>query len=100
MMKVFERVVPENKPYDRLKCRKCDLCGVMSRGEHWEAKGIYESNETIIAVEVMQKEGANYYDGGSGTKYEVDLCPTCFKEKLIPWLNSQGAEIKQEEWDW
>jgi len=83
-MKVYERVVPENKPYNRVKCRKCDLCGVESQGEQWEAKGTFESNKTIITVEVTQKEGMNYYDSGSGTKYEVDLCPTCFKEKLIP----------------
>jgi len=99
-MKVYETVIPQNKPYERIKYRKCDLCGHESRGQEWEAVGLYGMNDTEMAIEIRQKEGTNYPEGGSGTKYEIDLCPTCFKDRLIPWLKSQGADIKTEEWDW
>lgn len=99
-MKTYETVVPENKPYEKVRCRKCDLCGAESQGEEWQSKGLWDVNQTVMAVEIRQKDGYNLPDGGSGTKIEVDLCPTCFKDKLVPWLISQGADIKAEEWDW
>jgi len=100
MRKYEERVIPQ-RTEKRLVTRVCDLCGVIADGEQWEAKSIYHVNETEIRVEVRQKEGASYPEGGMGTKHEVDICPKCFKERLIPWLKSQGADIKGEEaWDW
>jgi len=49
---------------------------------------------------MKQKEGSNYPEGGTGTEYEIDLCPKCFKERLVPWLKSEGAAIEEKEWDW
>jgi len=57
-------------------------------------------NETEVSVTVKQKEGESYPDGGSGTEYEIDLCPDCFKNRLVPWLKSEGANIGEMEWDW
>jgi len=100
MSKVYaEKIIPQ-RVSRYVKTRKCDLCGKEADGEEWEAKSCYRVNETEIRVQVRQKEGNNYPEGGSGTMYEIDLCPTCFKEKLVPWLKSQGADIKEEEWDW
>ena len=99
-MKIYEdRIIPE-KTIEQLKTRKCDLCGVEANGEDWEAKSFYAINETEIVIEARQKEGHSYPEGGSGTKYEIDLCPDCFKNKLIPWLKSQGANIQKEDWGW
>ena len=81
--------------------KRCDLCGVLGEPEDsWSPSGIYDVNETEVEVTVRQKEGSQYPDGGSGTQFVVDLCPTCFKYKLIPWLRSQGADLKQTDWDW
>ena len=99
-MKIYdEKTIPEHAS-KYVKLRKCDLCGKESKGEKWQARSCYEVNETEISIEVRQKEGSSCPDGGSGTKYEIDLCPNCFKTKLIPWLKSQGATIQEEEWDW
>ena len=99
-MKIYEeKIIPARKEMV-LKTRTCDLCGKSSSREEWESRSIYAVNETEIVVVVRQKDGACYPDNGSGKKYEVDLCPRCFKSKLIPWLISQGATIKREEWDW
>jgi hypothetical protein len=76
--------------------RTCDLCGRVATRSGWDA-GIYD---TEIAVTVKQREGTSYPEGGSGTEYEIDLCPDCFKGRLVPWLKEQGARIEPKEWDW
>ena len=98
-MKIYKEEIV-TFPKKTVISRKCDLCPAKSKSEEWESKGCYDVNETEISVEIRQKEGESYPEGGSGKKYEIDLCPKCFKTKLIPWLKSQGADIKQEEWDW
>jgi len=98
-MKIYdEKEVKYTKKY--VKTRKCDLCGIEVGGEEWEARSCYEINETEICIEIRQKEGESYPEGGSGTKYEIDMCPKCFKGRFIPWLKSQNATIQEEEWDW
>lgn len=99
MSKVYEtRIVP---PREQKVCirRKCDLCKLESNGDDWDG-GYYEINETHIFVKITQKDGTNYPEGGSGTEYEIDLCPGCFKDRFVPWLKSEGADIEDKEWDW
>ncbi len=80
--------------------RSCDLCGTVSKGYDSWAGGCYVVDETEILVTVKQKEGKSYSEGGYGEEYEIDLCPKCFKDRLVPWLQSQGAKIKKMPWDW
>ena len=101
-MKQYEVRMTDPQPareYQHFVARICDLCGTVTKREDWNA-GIYEIDETEIRVEVRQKEGSNYPEGGMGTEYDIDLCPNCFKDKLVPWLISQGANIEKKEWDW
>ena len=79
--------------------RKCDLCGRTAKTDDWEA-GCYTVDETDIMVTILQKDGKEYPEGGSGTRIEVDLCPDCFKDRLVPWLRSEGAAIEPIEWSW
>ena len=83
----------------RLAEIRCDLCGAVASGGDWES-GVYEVNDVTIEVTVHQKEGTSYPEGGSGTEYVIDLCPDCFKNRLVSWLLSQGATIQEQEWDW
>lgn len=84
-----------------LEEQTCDLCGAKAKkpGILWSG-GIYDVDETEISVTIRQRSGENYPDNGSGTEHVIDLCPKCFKERLIPWLRSQGATIEEKEWDW
>lgn len=77
----------------------CDICGAEAKQGEWRSS-LYEINEVEIRVEVRQKEGSDYPEGGWGTHYQADICPNCFKNKLVPWLKSQGCQAKEEEWDW
>ena len=77
----------------------CDLCGKTGKDEAWESS-VWEVAESEIEIEVRYKYGSSYPEGGSGKKYNVDICPDCFKTKLIPWLESQGCKAKFEDWSW
>ncbi len=98
-MKIYEKKTVTNT-YDELVERRCDLCGRNSDRMAW-GSAVYVVDETEIIISICQKEGFSYPGDSYGKEYEIDLCPNCFKIKLIPWLCSQGAIIKQEEWgDW
>ena len=77
----------------------CDLCGKQGVRDHWES-GAYEINETELMVTVHQKEGESYPECGYGTEITVDMCPECFKNKLVPWINSQGGNVEHKDWSW
>lgn len=102
-MKIYEtRKEIKEITHTELVQRKCDLCGFASNYgsvEEWKG-GDYRINETIIQITVRYRDGVNYPECGDGSLYDIDICPKCFKEKLIPWLESQGADIKQEKWGW
>jgi hypothetical protein len=97
-MKTYEVVKIPAKTETHCTGKRCDLCG--KKGDYeWDAIG-FDVNETRLSVTVKQKEGYNCPDGGSGQEWEIDLCPDCFKNRLVPWLISQGAKIEQKEWSW
>lgn len=77
----------------------CDLCKAEGHYGQWN-NSWYEINDTTINMEIRQREGNQYPEGGSSTEVVIDLCPKCFKDRLIPWLQSQGAEIKSLDYDW
>lgn len=68
----------------------CDLCGAVIRRERWSAD----------EVTVRHRTGCSYPEGGSGEEVRVDMCGTCFDTTLVPWLRTQGADPKPEDWDW
>ena len=100
MTKVYKQKVVTKKQSYRVKT-VCDLCGRESPGTGWTSE-LFEIDETELKVRtcVRRKKGSNYLDGGWGTEIEVDICPDCFKGKLVPWLKSQGVEIEEREWEW
>lgn len=82
----------------RLVETRCDLCGAIAKKGNWNSS-CFEVNEAQVEVTVRQKDGSAYPEGGWGTSLQVDICPICFKEVLIPFLVSKGANIEEKEWD-
>jgi len=82
-----------------LKNLTCDMCGKEGSEGGWKSSK-WNMNETELEVRVRQTEGTNYPEGGWGTEYVIDMCPSCFKNRLIPWLKSEGVKIEEKEWDW
>lgn len=96
-MKLTETVTIPERTVTRETGRLCDFPGC---GKRTDDGKIYEVKESEVRVEVRLREGESYPDGGSGTEIEIDICPDCFRDKLIPWLQSQGVRTEVEEWDW
>lgn len=68
----------------------CDICKEDAEPVGWD----------VGEVEITMREGTSYPECGFGTNIEVHLCVECFKEKLVPFLESEGAVVNTEEWDW
>jgi hypothetical protein len=70
----------------------CDICKSETLNE-WKT-----NKNNNIESEIRLEIGHDYYDGGSFGKYEINLCPDCFKDKLIPFVESAGeVKINLEE---
>jgi len=98
---VMRKYETKKVTYDReeLVELSCDLCGRVAKGGDWETS-TWEVAEVEVKVEVRQKDGDTVPEGGWGTEYAVDMCPECFKSKLVPWLESQGCKARRQEWSW
>lgn len=87
---------------NRLVEQTCDLCG--SKAEipnyRWESGPLYHYGNTVSETEIRYKWGQHGPEDGNGKEIVVDLCPKCFVEKLVPWLESQGAKVTEKEWDY
>lgn len=94
-MKVMKTVKVPASTEQVLNYVKCELCGAQSRNENW-SPGQYEVTDPDVTLE----EGTHYPEGRSTTTIILDICPKCFKEKLIPWFISQGGTPRESESDW
>lgn len=82
---------------ERLIKTTCDICGAIAKYGEWSSS-VWEVNETEIKITIHKKDGEAYPEFGDGCETTIDICPECFKNKLIPWLQSQGADIEEKEW--
>ena len=81
---------------EHLHLMTCDLCGKSTQGEDWTRKN-YDVSETEVSCRV----GTNYGSSSTGTTYEVDICPDCFINVLIPWVEARaGRKIPGKDWSW
>lgn len=53
----------------------------------------------VDRVTITLEEGNRYPEGGTITTTLVDLCPKCFRDKLLPWLQGQGGQARERETD-
>jgi len=94
----------EEKIIKRQECvqRICDICGKESNVDSetsWD-RGSWDVDDTIISIKVEHREGYSSSDGGSGERYDIDICPDCFKKELTPFLKTKCKNIKLEDWIW
>lgn len=95
MSKRYENTV-QQLAFSHCVERCCDLCGLLAEsGENW-SNGHCKVNETEVRI----REGTSHSDGGCGTETTIDICPQCFKTKLIPFIESQGGSATVTEWDY
>ena len=85
-----ETVVPQ-RVEKRLTHTTCDMCD--ADVDECVDNFIYGVDEVTIERSV----GSRYPEGTNLEEYKVDLCGKCFAEKLVPWLRSQGAEVRKRD---
>jgi hypothetical protein len=96
MAREYKQVDVPARTEKRLARITCDICGREGKDDDWEARG-YD----VCEVEVRHKQGVNYPDSGDGDEIDLDVCPECFREKLVPFIESFGrVKIKPKEWSW
>lgn len=95
-MRVFEEreVTYATKRCVRLVCDLCKCEAPDSERETW-GEDSFKVAETTISL----KEGSSYPEGGMGELLKFDICPDCFRDRLVPWMKSQGAEPTETDWD-
>lgn len=73
----------------------CDLCGTRSPGPDW-SHGFYD----VDKVNINWSNG-KCYPGDVDTDFTwVDLCPTCFRTRLLTWVVAQGGQYQIEDRPW
>jgi hypothetical protein len=96
-MVIKKKVEIPAKLEERIVDVVCDLCGrkggkYSCHSVEWE--GGYQKSET----EIRWSWGDCFPEGSGGEEYNIQICPSCFEIKLLPWLKEQGAQVKEEEW--
>ena len=71
----------------------CDFCGLSTDNE-WK-----QDRYDDIEVELDLKIGERFPEASFGKIISFDMCPDCFKDKLIPWAKTQGAEPTVKDYD-
>lgn len=86
----------ETHPVTRCVDRTCDLCGEHAKDPnygHWSQQSSYDVSQTTIEYE----EGSAFPEGRHTEKVSFHICTDCFKDKLVPWMESQGAKPTVKE---
>jgi hypothetical protein len=81
----YKTVVEEHQ---RLESVTCDCCG-----KSW-VTGHMEVNE----VEICHREGTACDGDSWGQVLDLDLCPECFKTKVLPTLRALGITREYERY--
>ena len=93
-MRKMKTITEPAKTREVLDYVECELCDARSGSDDW-SPGLYEVTEPNVYL----RKGTNYPEGSSIDTTHLDICPRCFKEKLIPWFVSQGGSTREES-DW
>ena len=84
--------------YESVVAVICELCKTQYKDDDW-GRTYYEHLECKATLEVHLEEGTSYPEGGSYESQILDICPKCFKEKLVPWFISQGGVVRNKDVD-
>jgi hypothetical protein len=69
----------------------CDMCGAETINDHQPDR--YRIDKRTIRYEW----GFRFPEGNDIKMIDIDLCAGCFEGRLIPWLESMGVKVREEE---
>jgi hypothetical protein len=103
-MIVKKTVVEPERRVERVDYYACDICGRHggSDGRWPPNNGLYDVDDVTVKVEVEHKKGDAFPEGEYTETFAPDICPTCFRDKVIPALYALGlnAEVKYRDTGW
>ena len=82
-----------------LYAKTCDLCGKNDNGGSVHSDSDWaDSKFDFDIIHVRRIHGSSFPTGdGNKCREYFDICPDCFNNKLVKWLESQGASIQTHE---
>ena len=89
------KTVTKKSTYEVVDSVVCDICK-KTYNDSWNKSSDYD----VLEVEIRMKTGSSYPESGSGEETTFDVCPDCFKNRVIPELQKFGAEPTVSEWDY
>jgi hypothetical protein len=89
-MKTYRKIV-STITQTELDSHICDFCSK----KIVESPGAYEVSTASVKMSI----GINYPEDSYGETTSVDICVECFKGKLMPWAESQGAKFYKKDWN-
>lgn len=103
MSRVYkDRIIPARPETRRsvVSHVSCDLCGCPGDPDCYTEISWTQDPSEILLTTVALMQGTSHADGGSLQLTTCDICPNCFRVKLRPWLESQGAAFRDFKNDW
>ena len=93
MTKRYEKVrVDEPRFVDKVVALICDICGRSAKNPSNDYNDPWNSDPyTIFKTEIVCEEGTRYPEGVDVKQMSFDICPDCFKNKLVPFIKTFGG---------
>lgn len=67
----------------------CDICHKEFKGSNWVDDPYYQ-----IDTKISYEDYTAYPDDYCvNEKMKIHICPDCFKNRLLPWIESHGSKI-------
>ena len=89
---IEDREVEQPVMKKEVKSITCDGCG--NKEEYSPRKGIWNDYD---GDHERTQVNASLIIGGRYTKYDFDVCPTCFQQKIVPLFDGNGTENRVEK---
>lgn len=99
-MKIMEKVTKTIQTED-IKDTLCDICG--SSEEKWESTKGQSWGHHSEEISLYHKITESYCGEGTSNEIDLDVCPTCFRDKILPFIKSisyKPENIEYREIDW
>lgn len=94
---------------------KCEICGVETVDDMWAGED-YDFADMFLGADSFQVEISRHFrmrarrekheyarwngDYGLSESFEVEFCPSCWKEHLVPFLEKLGVNVNVKVSEW
>lgn len=101
-MKIYEQKEVTRKEHVLIDT-KCDLCSNSildkTKWPNYDGHEEHDKNEVTLSHRKVDYYGS-YDPGGSSESIEIDCCPSCWEEMILPHLRLLGLKIQYENDYW